>query len=263
MRRRQPIRRVKIIFWRRAEMEQKVRQVNMTGSDGTAIVEKVNQAVRHSHVHRTMDKKNESMSYSGTGRGPKSKEIRDGASAKKTKDKGSKTAEQKSETKNPQEIRNRICTDRGNAQSRWVSGRDEMLENRTRSDGDKISLCRGLRREIDKNASMTKSKGLLSCTPLWRRGCSCVGLLLVPQLPEVHQSTQSAALFLGLFGHITRRLLLLVEFTALRVRSANQFRQTSQAGPLGGVRLTGPSVNSCREGSGSVSRQTGAREEGS
>lgn len=57
MRRRDPFKRVRIIFWGRAERNTEIETSNNEKvRDGTAIVEKVNQAVRHSHVHRTMDK---------------------------------------------------------------------------------------------------------------------------------------------------------------------------------------------------------------
>jgi hypothetical protein len=58
----------------------------------------------------------------------------------------------------------------------------------------------------------------------------------------MHQAADTT-LLLGLFRCIPRRLLLLIEFAALRVRSTNEFGQASQARALGSVSLAAPSVD--------------------
>lgn len=142
----------------------------------------------------------------------------------------------------------------GRERKRRDAGREK------RDDSDRISLCRDVAPGNQINASRQKSSPLLHRS-FRRRSHIRTGFFFVPQFPERYQAAESATLLLGFVGHVTGRLLLLVKFASLRMRATNQFGQTGQARPLVGIRLAGASVNSRREGRGTVSRQASPREE--
>lgn len=133
-------------------------------------------------------------------------------------------------------VQNRKCP------AGWT-GTEEKRDAGGKRDSDRISLCRDFAPGNQINASRPKEL-YSSHRSFGGRDRLSAGLLLVSQFPEMHESTQSAALFLGRIRRIAWRLLFLVELAAFGMRTTDQLRQTGQARPFGGIRLTAAPVDS-------------------